>query len=106
MPLHVILSDSIGGPLAPVYERLGLQPGRLELHDGIWRGRGARLTTALCRARRATAAGAALDGAPELVAGSVRHPRQRCRDFLEPASANLVHEAPGLSRHGVRVRCP
>ncbi|MBK8009999.1 MAG: 3-oxoacyl-ACP synthase III [Deltaproteobacteria bacterium] len=93
MPPHVISSDSIEVRLAPVYERLGLQPGRLELMTGI-RARRAFDEGAMPSSVATAAGRAALERVPELRSriGCVIH-ASVCRDFLEPASANLVHDA-------------
>lgn len=96
LPPAELSSAAIEDRLAPVYQRLGLQPGRLELMSGI-------------RARRfwpeptppslaATRAGRqALERAeiPPAKVGLLVH-ASVCRDFLEPATASVVHRALGL----------
>jgi 3-oxoacyl-[acyl-carrier-protein] synthase-3 len=95
-PPLVITSDEIEHRLAPLYQRLSLPTGRLELMTGI-------------RERRfwdgpmSASAASALAGEQALAASAV--PRERidlllhcavCRDRLEPATAAAVHAALGL----------
>jgi 3-oxoacyl-[acyl-carrier-protein] synthase-3 len=82
--------------LAPVYRRIGLHAGRLELMTGIrerrfWSGEIAPSTIA------ARAGKMALEraGISPLRIGCVIH-ASVCRDFLEPATANVVHRLLGL----------
>src|SRR5688572_14395993 len=82
--------------LAPLYQRIGLHQGRLELMTGIrerrfWPEPIAPSTIA------ARAGKMALDrsGIDPARIGCVIHAGV-CRDFVEPATANLVHEALGL----------
>ncbi len=96
MPEEIISSAQIEETLAPLYERLKLPAGRLELMTGI-------------RERRAWTRGtlpseaAVLAGEKALAASSV--PRSKigalmmcsvCRDCLEPATATIVHSRLGL----------
>jgi len=96
LPPHVVTSDEIEERLAPVYERLGLPAGRLELMTGIrerrFFDRGARLgsISAGTAARAIELAGIDKRHFGALVHGSV------CRDQLEPATACSVHHALGL----------
>ena len=92
-------SERIEQALAPVYQRLHLQPGRLELMTGIRERR--HWSLEFLPSEAATKAGEALlkktdcprnqiDG---LIYASV------CRDRLEPATASYVHKNLGLSPH-------
>jgi 3-oxoacyl-[acyl-carrier-protein] synthase-3 len=94
-PLRVS-SDEIEARLADVYSRLKLPPGRLELMSGV-RERG------MWRPGTPPSAGAVLAGEKALAAASF--PRDKvgclimcsvCRDFLEPATATVVHSKLGL----------
>lgn len=97
LPEEVVRSADLEERLAPLYQRLGLSPGRLELMTGIrerrfW-PRGARPSTA-----------AAAAGAKALAASGLERAEIGClihaavsRDYLEPATASLVHHALGLS---------
>lgn len=96
LPPHVVTSDEIEAQLAPVYERLGLPAGRLELMSGIRERRayaagvrpGEISAKTVRRALEVTGIDVADIGA--IVHGSV------CRDQLEPATAAGVHHAAGL----------
>lgn len=96
LPPRVVTTDALEQRLAPVYERLGLPAGRLELMSGIRERRlwdeGTRPSQVAAEAgRRAlTDAGVAPAEVGCLIHASV------CRDYLEPATANLVHHALGL----------
>jgi 3-oxoacyl-[acyl-carrier-protein] synthase-3 len=98
LPPLVVTSDEIESRLRPVYERLGLPEGRLELMTGIRERRffppgtrpGAISAQTAVKAIRASGIEARDFGA--LVHGSV------CRDQLEPATAAHVHHAAGLPR--------
>ncbi len=96
---EALTSEEIEARLAPVYQRLKLPTGRLELMTGI-------------KERRLWAAGtrpsecATMAGRAALAASSV--PKDKigclmlcsvCRDFLEPATATVVHKALGLSEN-------
>ena len=99
LPPRELTSAELEGRLEPLYARLGLHPGRLELMTGI-------------RARRfwpdsvppsviaTRAGGRALEkaGLDPADVGCLIH-ASVCRDFLEPATAHLVHAALGLGRH-------
>ena len=97
IPPEVETSEALEGRLAPVYARLGLHLGRLELMTGIrerryWPGH-------MRPSGAATLAGAdALEkcGIDRARIGALVH-ASVCRDFLEPATANVVHHALGLS---------
>ncbi len=96
LPREVVTSADIEHRLAPLYERLRLPEGRLELMTGIRERRffapGTRPSDmSLISARRAIeASGLPTDMFGALVHGSV------CRDFLEPATACRVHHELGL----------
>lgn len=92
LPDEVLRSEEIEERLAPLYERLKLNQGRLELMSGI------RERRVYPRGMRPSAIAAA---AGELALARGRIPRERvgtlvhagvCRDFLEPATASVVHE--------------
>ncbi|MEQ8791715.1 MAG: 3-oxoacyl-ACP synthase III [Pirellulaceae bacterium] len=96
LPEEVVTSDEIEQRLAPLYERLRLPPGRLELMTGIrerrfWPAGELPSRRSIESGEKAIAA-AGIDrrriGA--LVHGSV------CRDHLEPATASGVHHGLGL----------
>jgi len=96
LPPHIITSDAIEERLAPVYERLKLPRGRLELMSGIkerrfW-DRGTRPSTA-----------AVLAGKKAIAASSIPASELECliftsvsRDMMEPATASFVHQQLGL----------
>jgi 3-oxoacyl-[acyl-carrier-protein] synthase-3 len=98
LPPEVVTSDDIEQQLKPVYDRLRLPAGRLELMSGI-------------RQRRLWAPGtmpsdaAAMAGCRALENSGI--PKSEigllincsvCRDFLEPATATVVHERLGLPK--------
>ncbi|MFA7230227.1 MAG: 3-oxoacyl-ACP synthase III [Victivallaceae bacterium] len=101
MPPLAVTSEEIEAKLRPVYEKLKLPEGRLELMSGI-------------RERRLWLPGtmpsdaAAMAGAKALAASSI--PKSEigclincsvCRDFLEPATATVVHDRLGLPKNAV-----
>lgn len=96
LPPHVVTSAEIESRLSPVYQRLGLPEGRLELMTGITERRffdpgtkpGAISAQTVQRALAESGLDPGLIGA--LVHGSV------CRDQMEPATAAGVHHAAGL----------
>jgi len=97
LPEEVVTSPQLEERLAPLYARLSLSPGRLELLSGIrerraW-PRGTRPSTVAARAGALAIerAGLARERIGVLVHASV------CRDFLEPATASVVHRALGLA---------
>lgn len=90
-------SEAIEAELAPVYERLGLRIGRLELMTGIesrrhWPG-AVRPSEVAALAGEDAIQKAGIDRSEIgcLIHASVS------RDFLEPATAHVVHETLGLS---------
>ena len=97
LPPRVLTSEDIEQRLSPVYERLKLPPGRLQLMSGITERRfwdpGTRPSQA------ATLAGKAVLEKGNIAAGEVE-----CllftsvsRDMMEPATASFVHNNLGLS---------
>jgi 3-oxoacyl-[acyl-carrier-protein] synthase-3 len=97
LPEQVLRSEELERRLAPLYERLRLNAGRLELMSGI------RERRAYPRGTRPSAIAAA---AGERALARTRIARERvgtlvhagvCRDFLEPATASVVHERLRLS---------
>ncbi len=96
LPPRVISSEHIEHRLAPVYERLRLPQGRLELMSGIKERRlwpdGTKPSDAASLAGKEVLARAEID--PEeidcLIFTSV------CRDMMEPATASFVHNNLGL----------
>ncbi len=100
-PPRVVSSLEIEARLKPVYDRLKLSAGRLELMTGIRERRfwnpGERSSRVAAQAGRQAIldSGVATEKIGCLIHASV------CRDFLEPATASLVHEALGLSRDTV-----
>lgn len=96
LPPHVVSSDEIESRLAPVYDRLNLPAGRLELMTGIRERRffdpDTRPGSISGQAAQAAVEVSGIDPAHfgTLVHGSV------CRDQMEPATANAVHLTAGL----------
>lgn len=92
VPPRVVSSAAIEDRLAPVYERLGLVPGRLELMTGI-KERRAWPEPTRPSAAAAEAAEKVLEASPieREAIGCLIH-ASVCRDFLEPATANVVHD--------------
>jgi len=94
LPERVVTSQQLEQRLAPVYERLRLSEGRLELMSGIRERRffapGTR-PSAIATA----AAERALVGIDRSSIGVVVH-ASVCRDFLEPATASVVDARLGL----------
>ena len=96
LPDEVATSAELEEQLAPLYERLGLSVGRLELMSGIAERRfwpeGTRPSEVATLAAEDALARSGIDRARlgMLVHASV------CRDFLEPATASVVHGALGL----------
>jgi 3-oxoacyl-[acyl-carrier-protein] synthase III len=98
LPDEIVTSDEIELRLAPLYRRLRLPEGRLELMTGIrerrfWpRGMLPSEKSVESAERALGAAGIDRDLVGALVHTSV------CRDYLEPATACGVHRRLGLSR--------
>ncbi len=97
LPPHVLSSDTIEKRLAPLYERLKLPAGRLELMSGIRERRlwepGTMPSQGAARAGKNVLDKADLDPASIecLIFTSVS------RDMMEPATASFVHNQLGLS---------
>lgn len=96
LPPRVITSSEIEERLAPVYERLHLPPGRLELMSGI---RERRLWPEGTRPSEA----ATFAGQQVLARGNIDPREVDCliftsvsRDMMEPATASFVHDKLGL----------
>jgi 3-oxoacyl-[acyl-carrier-protein] synthase-3 len=98
LPDEIVTSDNIERRLAPMYERLRLPPGRLELMTGIrerrfWPPGTLPSEKSIESGRRAIeSAGLERRLVGALVHGSV------CRDHLEPATACRVHHGLELPR--------
>ncbi len=96
LPPEVVTSAEIESRLRPVYERLGLPEGRLELMTGIrerrFFPRGTRPGQVSAQVATRAVEQSGIDRAHfgGLIHGSV------CRDQLEPATASFVHHAAGL----------
>ena len=101
LPEHVVTSAQLEEELAPIYERFGLHQGRLELMTGIRERRfwseGTVPSDGSTRAgRRALElSGVSPDEIECLIHTSVS------RDFLEPATASVVHDNLGLPQRSV-----
>lgn len=96
LPPRVVSSAQIEERLAPVYSRLKLPAGRLELMTGIrerrfWNPGATPSKVAMEAARKALATA---DFPAERV-GALFH-TSVCRDFLEPATASVEHHGLGL----------
>jgi 3-oxoacyl-[acyl-carrier-protein] synthase-3 len=93
LPEERVTSLELEARLAPVYDRLRLHAGRLELMSGIrerrfWpRGTPPSRGAIEAGARALEASGVARESVGMLVYAAVS------RDFLEPATASLVHDA-------------
>ncbi|HEY2883448.1 MAG TPA: 3-oxoacyl-ACP synthase III, partial [Pirellulales bacterium] len=99
LPEEIVASDELEWRLEPLYSRLRLPTGRLELMTGIrerrfWPPGTLPSQISVASARRAIeAAGIEPREIGALVHGSV------CRDYLEPATACGVHHHLGLQRN-------
>ena len=99
IPDEIVTSEEIESRLEPLYTRLRLPEGRLELMTGIRERRfwpsgmlpGTKSIETAEKAIRRSGIGREHIGA--LIHGSV------CRDYLEPATAAGVHHGLGLSPH-------
>jgi acyl-CoA:acyl-CoA alkyltransferase len=98
LPSNILSSAAIEDKLAPLYEKLKLPQGRLELMSGI---RERRLwdegTTPSQVSARAGAEALKNAGADPADIECLLH-TSVCRDFIEPASGTLVHRALNLSK--------
>lgn len=94
---HRVSSDEIENRLAPLYERLKLPMGRLELMTGIKERRfcapGAKPSDLSIEAAENAFKNSQID---RTKIGCLIH-ASVCRDFLEPATATVVHHGLGLS---------
>jgi len=98
LPEKVLTTEEIENRLAPLYERLNLPFGRLEMLSGIKERRYPENGT-MPSDSSTKAALIALEKTPHVSKddiGCILH-TSVSRDFLEPASANIVHNALGLS---------
>lgn len=97
LPPNILSSDAIEQRLSPVYERLKLPAGRLEMMSGITERRlwepGTKPSEAAARAGSLTIERAGIEPSSIqcLLFTSVS------RDMMEPATASFVHHALGLS---------
>lgn len=93
LPERAVSSEEIETRLAPLYERLSLSPGRLELMSGIRERRFWEAGTLPSQvAARAGQLALEKSGIAREKIGALIH-ASVCRDFLEPATASLVHHA-------------
>ena len=97
IPPRILSSEDIETRLAPVYRRLKLPNGRLEMMSGI------RERRLWLQGTRPSAA-AALAGKKAIERASIDSGQIQCllftsvsRDMMEPASASFVHHSLGLS---------
>ncbi|MCW8138058.1 MAG: 3-oxoacyl-ACP synthase III [Planctomycetota bacterium] len=97
LPPNVVTSAMLEDALAPVYEQLGLNPGRIELLSGVRERRfwdpGTSPSSVSVRSGRAAIERSGVEAGR---IGAVIH-ASVCRDFLEPATANVVADALGVS---------
>ena len=97
LPPDPITSDALEERLRPLYDRLGVSVGRLELMSGIAERRfwpeGTRPSDASIQAGLDAIDDA---GIPKEKIGCLIH-SSVCRDFMEPATASVVHAGLGLS---------
>jgi len=101
IPQEIWTSDDVETKLSPLYERLRLPSGRLELMTGIRERRfwepgtpPSELSVVSCK-NALEAASFPADRIGCLIHGSV------CRDFLEPATACKVHHEVGLPQQAM-----
>lgn len=96
LPDTAVTSDALEERLAPLYDRIGASVGRLELMSGIRERRfwpaGTRPSDASVQAAEDALA---RSGVPREALGCVVHSAV-CRDFMEPATASVVHGRLGL----------
>lgn len=91
LPERAVSSLELEDRLAPAYERLGFHPGRIELMSGIKERRhfepGMRPSTVATKAAEVALGRSGIDRSKlgMLIFSSV------CRDFMEPATASVVH---------------
>ena len=96
LPPNLVTSEEIEERLGPLYKRLNLPKGRLELMSGIHERRfwneGERPSRVAVRAGKKAMEAA---GTPVEKYGALFH-ASVCRDFLEPATASVEHNMLGL----------
>lgn len=96
LPPNIVTSAEIEERLSPLYERLSLPKGRLELMTGI---RERRFWNPGTRSSQVAAAAAKkaieTSGVPVEKIGALFH-ASVCRDFMEPATASVEHHLLGL----------
>ena len=96
LPERVVTSESLEQRLRPLYDKLHLRPGRFELMTGIRERRhfeaGTKSSTVATKAGELALAKAGV--APDQI-GCLIH-ASVCRDFMEPATASVVHNNLGL----------
>jgi len=97
LPENIVSSEDLEKRLSPVYDRLKLPYGRLEMMTGIKERRFWNLDT--CPSQVASKAGEQAilkSGIDRMEIGCLIN-ASVCRDFLEPATASLVHHNLKLS---------
>jgi len=101
LPDNIVTSDDIEKRLAPVYDRLKLPYGRLEMMTGIkerrfWNpGTSPSQVSSIAGKLAIVNSGINQEDIGCLINASV------CRDFLEPATAALVHHNLGLPKNNL-----
>ena len=100
LPPHIVTSAKIESRLAPLYEKLKLAYGRLEMMSGI---RERRFWDASARpsGSRATGSVALQNACPKPEEIECLLHTSVCRDFLEPATATFVHRTLGLDKNAI-----
>ncbi|UCE58447.1 MAG: 3-oxoacyl-ACP synthase III [Phycisphaerales bacterium] len=109
LPENVVTSAQLERELAPVYDRFGLHEGRLELMTGIRERR-------FWDAQAVPSDGSTRAGRRALEASGVKPEDIEClihtsvsRDFLEPATASVVHDnlalPPGSTMYDISNAC-
>ena len=93
LPEHIVTSLSLEERLAPIYERLNLAFGRLELMTGIRERRFWNGNTPPSKASTMAAEKAIANSAIEKEAIECLLHTSLSRDYLEPATAFLVHDS-------------
>ncbi len=99
LPPHVVTSEELEARLEPVYSRLGLPEGRLELMTGIRERRFFDPGTLPGQISGETVRKAiAQSGIPPEAFGALIH-GSVCRDQMQPATAAYVHAVSGLPQN-------
>jgi 3-oxoacyl-[acyl-carrier-protein] synthase-3 len=101
LPDEIVSSDELEARLEPLYSRLRLPAGRLELMTGIrerrfWAPGALPSEQSIETGRKALAA----SGIDPMLVGALIH-GSVCRDHLEPATASAVHHGLGLGENCV-----